>query len=461
MSDKDNFFTNKIDKNFEKDSIKYTNLTKQLEYLKDKTAKQKAEAITNALNELVGSETKTKDNKTIGVKEKEHITTEHIKNKMNTINNKGEKRRNIASLQNLKKVIQQAIFNSESEVDLTHNKDKQLLDFKKNEVNKFLKFDSVIKIRNDFFNVILTTAKLNNEVNNDKSYLYEINTEKDISNGFIEKLGDASSNQSITKKNNMSNNLLNNEIDTKKTSLMGSYMSLGDASNNQSITQKNKISNYNIVELDEVDSTMLKIKEYEVNTILVAQKQTNGRGKDNRVWNSEKNGNLYFSMLLNAEKQLNYSQLSFVVSLAFRDAIPNSISKWPNDILLNDKKCCGILLQLDNKKLIIGCGLNIKTYPPNTSFPATSLKDEGFIIDRIEILKVFLQNFNNYYEIWEKNGFSIIREKWLEKCYNLKKKIKINEKEGIFFDIDNEGALLLSIGDKIEKITSGDVGLII
>ena len=144
---------------------------------------------------------------------------------------------------------------------------------------------------------------------------------------------------------------------------------------------------FDIIEFDCVDSTMIESKKFPIN-------------KGNRIWVSEKNNNLYFSLKIKAnKKRLDYSQLSFLCGLAMKNAIEkydknnNSINlKWPNDILINSKKVCGILLEFDYllKELIIGIGVNIDSFPQtNTIFNATSLLNEGIKLDRILLLKDF------------------------------------------------------------------------
>ena len=79
---------------------------------------------------------------------------------------------------------------------------------------------------------------------------------------------------------------------------------------------------HNIIEYDIVSSTMIVAKDFPENTVIVAQKQESGRGKGNRIWNSDNNNNLYFSLNINADKNhLDYSQLSFIASLAMRYSI--------------------------------------------------------------------------------------------------------------------------------------------
>lgn len=234
------------------------------------------------------------------------------------------------------------------------------------------------------------------------------------------------------------------------------------------IINQEQFLQYNIIEYDIVSSTMIVAKDFPENTVIVAQKQESGRGKGNRIWNSDNNNNLYFSLNIKADKNhLDYSQLSFIASLAMRYSIKeydknnNSIiSKWPNDVLINEKKVCGILLEFDQSKKIldIGIGVNIDCCPNNVLFKATSLKNENIIVTKYDILKFFLKNFTFLLKEWETEGFSIIREKWLQDCYKLKQEIEVNGNRGIFEDIDKDGTLIMTLpnGQKY-YVKSGDV----
>ena len=222
------------------------------------------------------------------------------------------------------------------------------------------------------------------------------------------------------------------------------------------IIKEEKFLNYDIIEYDVVDTTMNVAKNFKANTIIIAQKQTSGKGKGNRVWNSENNNNLYFSLIIEANNnKLDYSQVSFITSVAMRYAISefdnknNSIiSKWPNDILINNKKAVGILLEF----------VNINFFPDNVNFNATSLKNEGIIVDKYTLLKRFLANFDYLFKEWEQNGFSSIRMKWLKSSYKLHQTIKVGDIEGIFEDIDNDGTLIVKMANgKYHFVKSGDV----
>lgn len=229
---------------------------------------------------------------------------------------------------------------------------------------------------------------------------------------------------------------------------------------------------YNIIHLQEVESTMDGIKNYGVNTILYSDTQTKGRGKQTRVWDSNANNNLYMSIMIDSSnKKLNYSNLSFLVAVAMLKSIKsfetnvNIQTKWPNDILINNKKIIGILLENDLllNHLIIGIGVNIDYFPENTMFNATSLKNEAINITKEELLKIFIKQFDLYLEDWKINGFENIQQEWLNYAFNYKKEIivKNNRAEnlsGIFEDFDKEGTLILRMhNNEIKKIYSGDI----
>lgn len=225
--------------------------------------------------------------------------------------------------------------------------------------------------------------------------------------------------------------------------------------------------NYNIIKYDVLDSTMSLARHSQPNTIIVADMQTNGKGKMGRVWKSEK-GNLYFSINIQAnDKNVDYSQFTFITSIAVRYAISNIdnnncniVSKWPNDVLINNKKVSGILLEFDflEEQLIIGCGINISSYPVDTIFPATSLNHENICVDKDILLKKVLDNFNLLMEEWKYNNFSVIRKKWLDNCYKLKEEIKVDDEYGIFEDIDENGNLILKQkNNQVKIIKTGDV----
>jgi BirA family transcriptional regulator, biotin operon repressor / biotin---[acetyl-CoA-carboxylase] ligase len=232
--------------------------------------------------------------------------------------------------------------------------------------------------------------------------------------------------------------------------------------------------NFAIHEFDSLESTnssafeMAAAKRISHGEIILARQQISGKGRQNRNWVSPQ-GNLYFSIMLQpkiaAEK---ISQLSFVAIVALRLAVEkitkNSVkNKWPNDLLLDEKKISGLLLESkisgkDCEFVILGIGVNIESNPDNTIFPAGNL--DG-IISADLMLKNFLDEFEKISQIWYDFGFLKIRKLWLEGAYKLKEKISVKldqeSLEGVFEDLDEEGNLVLNCEGKFLKISVGDV----
>ncbi len=195
--------------------------------------------------------------------------------------------------------------------------------------------------------------------------------------------------------------------------------------------------------------------------------QTKGRGRRGRTWVS-KEGNLFFSQLLSFPMPL--SDLVFISSLSVAKAILEIAPqlavkiKWPNDVLIDGKKVCGILLETgENATAIIGIGINLRQSPSadDILYPTTALGDLGVEISRDKFLKIYLQHFNYWTDIRLKQSFEPIRSAWLELAAFLDEKITVNctakNISGIFKGIDEQGLLLLKQEEKIIYIAAGDV----
>lgn len=247
-------------------------------------------------------------------------------------------------------------------------------------------------------------------------------------------------------------------------------------------------NNFTIHEFEELDSTnsyafeMANSRKIFDHEVILAARQTSGRGRQNRSWSSP-NGNLYFSLVLQPEVEITkIPQISFVAVVALRLAIEKIFrdegndsnllkNKWPNDLLIDEKKVAGILLESKISKqhsakkgcefVIVGTGVNLVSNPAATIFPATNLMNFGSKISPQDLLKKFLDEFEKIYENWLTFGFNKTRNIWLSGAFRLKEKItvRLDEKtlDGIFSDLDHEGNLLLSDNEKILKISAADV----
>ncbi|MBT7941769.1 MAG: biotin--[acetyl-CoA-carboxylase] ligase [Alphaproteobacteria bacterium] len=248
------------------------------------------------------------------------------------------------------------------------------------------------------------------------------------------------------------------------------------------MSQLNLPSAYHLVSLDTVDNTNAEARRRAVEgeettpdgTLIVAKEQTEGRGRRGRTWHSPP-GNLYFSLVLRPEIPIaRAAEFSFIASLAMHDALGTVGDpghqvhcKWPNDILLNDHKVAGLLLETETTQsglpdwIILGIGLNVAVFPGDTEFPATSLRTEGWAATEGDILESFCRHFLKWTNAWLEDGFAPIRKNWLWRCYGKGEEIEVRlENEtlnGIFEDIDEGGVLLLKTGDGMRHISAGDV----
>ncbi|MBL41570.1 MAG: biotin--[acetyl-CoA-carboxylase] ligase [Rhodospirillaceae bacterium] len=216
----------------------------------------------------------------------------------------------------------------------------------------------------------------------------------------------------------------------------------------------------------------LAFKSFPEGTLVHAISQDNGKGRSGKLWESQK-GNLFCSILLRPSvlKQ-EVSQLSFVSSLAVKQALSNItqdkknfLIKWPNDILFHEKKISGILLETSpslNSNLVdwvvIGIGINIKNFPKNLNH-VTSLYEYGYFCEIVDVIKEVGNALEQFYNVWLIEGFEKIKKIWLRNCYPIGKRISVtvNNKKlyGKFEGITKDGSLIMKLLDNSTKVISG------
>lgn len=242
---------------------------------------------------------------------------------------------------------------------------------------------------------------------------------------------------------------------------------------------KTKCIGKKIYYYDAVSSTMdiateLGMKGAPEGTLVLAETQTKGRGRLGRSWSSPKYKGIYLSLILKPKISPNQAPvLTLLAAVSVCEAIKEIADleakiKWPNDILIHNKKLGGILTELNAETdeirfVIIGIGLNVNNEKKSLIPQATSLKEQRKEnIDRIELLKGILEKLEeNYLCFCEKSHRAII-EKWRSFSLTLGKRIKIISHdihlEGVALDIDIDGGLLLrKDSGLIEKVMAGDV----
>jgi BirA family transcriptional regulator, biotin operon repressor / biotin---[acetyl-CoA-carboxylase] ligase len=206
-----------------------------------------------------------------------------------------------------------------------------------------------------------------------------------------------------------------------------------------------------------------------------AARQTAGRGRRGRVWESP-TGNLAATLLLHPGRPAaECAQLSFVAAIAASDMLATFASeaefrvKWPNDVLADGRKIAGILLESASQGgdppqwLAIGIGVNLVTHPEGTEYPAISLSRlVATPPSRDDALLHLAADFAKWYEIWRGEGFAAIRDAWLARAAGLGKRIvaRLSQEEtsGVFEGINDAGALLLrERTGRVRAIPAGEV----
>ncbi len=224
----------------------------------------------------------------------------------------------------------------------------------------------------------------------------------------------------------------------------------------------------NLVVLNDVDSTNTFIKSLQSKKkldLVVAERQSAGRGRRGNAWDSPEIGNIYMSLRFTVSDKL--PALSLVTGLIVKKAIQeaskeiNILLKWPNDLILNQRKAGGILVEIDqdNKinNFIVGIGINIEPDVANDSW--IGLKEIDNEVDRRKIIIKIASAFEKI--ALGKEDFMGWRSEWEKHCVHMHKKITLNlsdskKVEGIFEGINHNGEMLLSNENGILAFNSGE-----
>jgi BirA family biotin operon repressor/biotin-[acetyl-CoA-carboxylase] ligase len=225
--------------------------------------------------------------------------------------------------------------------------------------------------------------------------------------------------------------------------------------------------------LDEVDSTneyaKKILREATDGTIILADKQNAGKGRLDHEWISPEGG-LYLSVILFTDKPLLIPILSGV---AICETFNNNYGillgiKWPNDILLNEKKIAGVLVEVMDTVVILGIGinLNITEFPDELHGIATSIfLETKKRLDKMMVYNDLCRELDKAYQLLKKDMGRDILQKWRNYTIMFGKTVTIETPErvitGRVIDIAGNGALILSLPDgTIYKVLAGDCRII-
>jgi len=215
-------------------------------------------------------------------------------------------------------------------------------------------------------------------------------------------------------------------------------------------------------------------------TLVVVEEQTGGRGRLGRVWHSPSGEGLWFSLVFRPPvTPARAFQMTILAAVALAEAIrietglPAGI-KWPNDLLVDGKKLCGILTEMSAEMervnhMVLGVGINVNQdegdFPVEVRQTATSLLLQGGgPLSRVNLLRNILASLERWYDRWIEEGFQPVLARWKDFTVTLGRPVRIHSMseswEGWAEDVDDEGALILRLPDgSHRRVISGEVSL--
>ena len=221
------------------------------------------------------------------------------------------------------------------------------------------------------------------------------------------------------------------------------------------------------------------LSENDVNngTVIISEKQSGAKGRLGKSWESPLGG-IWLSLVV--KPNVDHSKIPMitlatgvaVVKTLERIGIENAEIKWPNDVMINDKKVCGILTEAITKfnsieSVIIGVGIdanfNVNVLSEELQEGTTTLDIElGHRVNENEIIRFFLEEFERIGILFEEGGFERILKEWRKYSYSIGKIVEVREPfsksyDGYVLGISREGALVVEkIDGTLEKVISGE-----
>jgi BirA family biotin operon repressor/biotin-[acetyl-CoA-carboxylase] ligase len=211
--------------------------------------------------------------------------------------------------------------------------------------------------------------------------------------------------------------------------------------------------------------------------IVLAERQTSGRGRRGRNWVSPFGENLYYSLALQVDGGMRQLEgLSLVVGLALLRAlrvagVVSAGLKWPNDVLVDGRKVAGILLELsgdpaDVCHVVIGIGVNVNMLADKGAIdqPWTSMRAElGGLVDRNEFVCELNRQLSLYLDLHKARGFAALRDEWQENHLWQGRSVILamgaNPVEGVVLGVDQAGAIRLRVAGVEQNFSGGELSL--
>ena len=211
-------------------------------------------------------------------------------------------------------------------------------------------------------------------------------------------------------------------------------------------------------------------------TIIIAESQSRGKGRRGKKWISPLGG-AWLSIILRPNTlPINAPQLTFIAGVAAAQTIKDEYGldagiKWPNDVLIDNKKVCGVLTEISTEintidYIVTGIGIDanidVNLLPPELRDTTTSIKSElDHDISRMILVQKFLGNFETMYDEFNKGNFQEILRKWRQLSKTIGRQVEIRKGtefiRGEAVGVNSKGALILELEDgTLQKIISGE-----
>ena len=219
--------------------------------------------------------------------------------------------------------------------------------------------------------------------------------------------------------------------------------------------------------IDSTNSFAKQTKLQKPFLIVLSEQQTAGRGRHGKTWHSPESGNIYLSIKYQAQEL--EPSLSLVTGLLIAEALDETAGqkitaglKWPNDILLNNKKICGILIEseITDQKIECTIGIGINYSIPKKESWWGDLGALKKILPRERLINAILKKIISY----QQNRYPNWQEAWHKRCMHQNAEISIltrhqKEVKGIFRGVDNQGKMLLETNNEIQSISAGECSI--
>ena len=212
-------------------------------------------------------------------------------------------------------------------------------------------------------------------------------------------------------------------------------------------------------------------------TVVISEKQTQAKGRSGKSWESPLGG-VWLSIILKQNvDQSKFPMITLATGVAVEKkkkkiGVEEPEIKWPNDIMINGKKICGILTEAIAKfntveNVIIGVGidanLDVSQFPKELQAGTTTLKEELKREGNENLLiKIFLEEFEKISELFNHEGYEVILKEWRKRSYSIRKIVEVREPFNTYYDgyvvgINKEGALIVEkIDGTLKKVISGE-----